>query len=74
MVILLFRALAGWVDRRPGPCHVYNSISWLTQSVDVIHKSHLATEEFYKGVTVCNQMLETAINPNKTRTRKFVFT
>ena len=37
----------------PEPCHVYTSITWLTESVAQLNNSHLASEDFYNSVTHC---------------------
>ncbi len=60
----------------PGPCLVYNSISWMTDSVDTFKKSHWAANDFYNNVTKCIQKrtngMKIAINPMKTP--HFLFT
>ncbi len=37
----------------PKPCHVYHSITWVTQSIDHLNMSNWATDDFYKNVTQC---------------------
>ncbi|KAK4010368.1 hypothetical protein OUZ56_019514 [Daphnia magna] len=47
------RFLAGYANQIPEPCYVHDSITWLTDSVDHLNKSHWASAEFYKNVTSC---------------------
>jgi hypothetical protein len=37
----------------PEPCHVRNSVSWLTDSAEHFNKSYWATRDFYNNVTQC---------------------
>lgn len=47
------RFLAGYANQFPEPCYVHDSITWLTDSVEHLNKSHWASAEFYKNVTSC---------------------
>ncbi|KAI9561281.1 hypothetical protein GHT06_012237 [Daphnia sinensis] len=47
------RFFVGGAPEIPEPCHVYTSITWLTDSAEHLNRSHWATEDFYKNVTQC---------------------
>jgi hypothetical protein len=59
----------------PRPFQVYNSITWLTDSIDKLNKSHWATVDFYNNVSQCITTnihgMKIAINPLKIQNFRF---
>jgi hypothetical protein len=68
--------LVGLTTSLPEPCQVYNAITWLTDSVDTLNKSHRATSDFYENATQC--VIESTSGANLTvnamKIREFTFT
>jgi hypothetical protein len=48
-----YRFFVGGATEVPEPCHVYTSITWLTDSVAQFNNSRWATENFYDNLTHC---------------------
>lgn len=55
--IMPFPIISRFVKNFPtysiGSCFVFESVSWMTQTNDEMHYSHLRTEQFYGGMKPC---------------------